>query len=360
VKLEDSPPLYVGGYEFQEAKCFDNMSPAATIILPGQFTRRAELYHQLAQLTAAGLPILQALEQLERHPPSRAFREPLNLMVREIAAGFTFSEAIARSGKWVSAFDLALIDAGERSGRLDGCFRLLADHYTERARMIRRLLGDLAYPVFLLHFAVFILPFAQLFTTGDWFTYLTRTLGVLLPIYVIVGVLIYAAQGKHGEGWRSVVERLLHYVPVVGSGRRELALARLAMALEALISAGVTIIEAWELAATVSGSPALRRTVQAWLPDVRAGQTPAEAVTACGKFPDLFTNQYNSGEVSGKLEDTLRRMHQYYQEEGARKIQAVSQWTPRFVYLFIALAIAYNVVKFWMKYFEQIGQAGGF
>jgi type II secretory pathway component PulF len=336
------------------------MPPAATIITPGQFTRRAELYHQLAQLTAAGLPIMRALEQLERHPPSRSFREPLNLMLAEIASGYTFSEALARSGRWVSPFDLALIDAGERSGRLDACFRVLADHYTERARMTRQMIGDLAYPVFLLHFAVFILSFAQLFTTGDWVTYLAKTFGALIPIYVVVGVLVYAAQSKHGETWRAIVERLLHPIPLLGSGRRDLALARLSMALEALISAGVSIIEAWELAATVSGSPALRRAVQAWLPEVRAGQTPAEAVTTCGKFPDLFTNQYHTGEVSGKLDDTLRRLHRYYQEEGSRKIHAVSQWTPRFIYLIIALAIAYRIITFYMSYFKQIGDAGGF
>jgi len=333
------------------------MSPGAIVFTPGQFTRRAELFHQLAQLTAAGLPITKALEQLERHPPSRAFREPLRLLRKEIASGLTFSEALARTGDWVSAFDLALIDAGERSGRLDACFRALADHYSERARMTRRMLGDLAYPVFLLHFAVFILSFPQLFLTGDWVTYLLRTFGVLIPIYVVVAILIYAGQGKHGEAWRSFIERLLHFIPLLGSGRRELALARLAMALEALINAGVSIIEAWDLAATVSGSPALRRTVQAWLPDVRAGQTPAEAVTNCGVFPDLFTNQYNSGEISGKLDETLRRLHTYYQEEGSRKIHAVSQWTPRIIYLIIALAIAYRIVTFYMNYFQQIGNA---
>jgi len=333
------------------------MSPTAIVFTPGQFTRRAELYHQLAQLTAAGLPITKALEQLERHPPSRAFREPLRLLLQEIAAGFTFSEALSRTGDWISPFDLALIDAGERSGRLDACFRALADHYTERSRVTRRMLGDLAYPVFLLHFAVFILSFAQLFITGDWVTYLIRTFGVLIPIYLVVAVLIYAGQSKHGEAWRSFIERLLHYLPLLGSGRRDLALARLSMALEALINAGVSIIEAWELAATVSGSPALRRAVQAWLPNVRAGQTPAEAVTACGIFPDLFTNQYNSGEISGKLDETLRRLHTYYQEEGSRKIHAVSQWMPRILYLIIALAIAYKIVSFWSNYFQQIGNA---
>lgn len=335
------------------------MSPSAIIITPGQLSRRAELYHQLAQLLAAGLPILRAIEQLEKHPPARSFREPLRQLRQDINAGFTFAEALARSGGWISRFDLALLEAGEHSGRLDACFRVLADYYTDRARMARQLISDLAYPVFLFHFAIFILPFAQLFTSGNLAVYLGKTLGVLIPIYLVTGLLLYAGQKKHGENWRAIIERILHPIPLLGRGRRELALGRLAMALEALLNAGVSIIDAWELAGTVSGSPYLRRVIHTWKPAVVAGQTPAEAVTESGAFPNLFANQYHSGEMSGKLDETLHRLRQYYHEEGTRKIHAVCQWLPRIIYLGIALFIAYKVVSFYSGYFQQVNQVLG-
>ncbi len=335
------------------------MLPIAIVITPGQLSRRADLYHQLAQLTAAGLPIVSTLEQLERHPPSRAFRTALRRLLQEIATGLTFSESLARTGSWISPFDLALLEAGERSGRLDACFRVLADYYTDRARLARQMISDLAYPVFLFHFAIFILPFAQFFSSGNLTVYLLKTLGVLLPVYLITALIIYSVQGKHGETWRGIIEQVLHPVPLLGSGRRELALARLTMALEALINAGVSIVTAWELAATVSGSPRLRRAVQAWKPAVLAGQTPAEAVTASGVFPDLFANQYHSGEVSGKLDETLQRLRRYYQEEGARKIHAVAQWTPRLLYLVVALFIAIKIVTFFSAYYREIDSITG-
>ena len=74
----------------------------------------------------------------------------------------------------------------------------------------------------------------------------------------------------------------------------------------------------------------------------------------------MFANQYNSGEVSGTLDDTLHRLRNYYQEEGSRKLHAVAQWTPRAVYFLIMMMIAFYVVRFWMGYFKQIGNAGGF
>ena len=110
----------------------------------------------------------------------------------------------------------------------------------------------------------------------------------------------------------------------------------------------------------MSGSPELRRTAQAWLPEVRAGRTPAEALQASGRFPDLFANQYATGEISGKLDSVLARLHQYYREEGTRKLHAVAQWTPRLIYLIVALIIAWRVVSFYTGYFKQIQDAGGF
>jgi len=332
----------------------------ALIITPGQLTQRAELYHQLGQLTAAGIGLPAALQELERHPPARSYRQPIHQLGAHLAEGFTLTEGVQNLGSWLPDFDASLLHAGEQSGRLDTCFRLLADYYTDRARVGRQLIADLAYPAFLFHFAIFILPFPKLFQSGNWVLYLVQTLGVLLPIYAVVLTVLYAAQGKHGEVWRSWVERALGPVPILGTARRYLALARLSASLEALISAGVGIIQAWELAAAACGSPGLRRTVLAWRPLVDAGQTPAEVVRASSKFPHMFASQYATGEISGKLDETLRLLQRFYQEEGSRKLHALAQWTPRAVYLFIALMIAFRVVHFWMDYFNQVSAAGGF
>jgi len=332
----------------------------ALIITPGQLNQRAEFYHQLAQLTAAGIGLPAALDQLERHPPARSYRQPLKRLGTHLAEGYTLTEAIRNLGSWLPAFDTALLQAGEQSGRLDTCFRLLADYYTDRARIARQIIADLAYPVFLFHFAVFLLPFAKFFQSGNWVAYLFQTLGVLLPIYTFLLLILYAAQGQHGETWRSWVETALQPVPILGTARHYLAIARLSAALEALINAGVNIVVAWELAAAASGSPALRRTVLGWRPLVEAGQTPGEVVRASWRFPEMFASQYATGEISGKLDETLRLLHRFYQEEGSRKLHALAQWTPRAVYLCVALMIAFRVIRFWMDYFNQISSAGGF
>ncbi len=247
------------------------------IITPGQLSQRADFYHQLGQLTGAGLGLIRALEQLQRNPPAPSYRKPIAQALAELAGGCTLADALERVEHWLPALDKALLQAGEQSGRLEASFQLLTDYY----------------------------------------------------------------------------------IPVLGTARHYLALSRLAAALEALLNAGVTIVEAWEMAATASGSPALNRAVRAWRPLVDAGQTPAEVVRASPRFPELFANQYATGEISGRLDDTLRRLRLYYEEEGSRKLHAVAQWTPRAVYLLVVLLIAYQIIHFYLGYFGQIRDAGG-
>lgn len=326
------------------------------LFTPGHFSRRADLYHQLGQLTAAGLGIMAALQQLQRSPPARDFKSHLASVSADVAAGYSLSESFARCPDWLPQFDLALLHAGERSGRLDATFQLLAAFYQDRAAMARKLLGALAYPAFLLHFAIFILPFAELFNTGNVVGYLLKTIGVLGLVYVLVVVGVFVSQGNRGAAWRNRMEQFTAWIPLVGMGRRQLALARLAAALEALISAGETIHEAWPLAAGASGSPALQREVASWQPRLAAGSTPAELLQGANVFPEMFSNLYSTGEISGKLDETLTRLHRYYADEGSRHLHAAAKWAPSIVYGFIAAYIAWRVIQFWTGYFNQINQ----
>jgi type II secretory pathway component PulF len=325
------------------------------IITPRQLERRAELYHQLGVLMSAGLTIHQGLEQLKRNPPDRGLREKIGHWLEYLNQGLTVTDAVGRMGQWMPSFDLALIEAGEQSGRLDASFKLLALHYHERARMIKQAISDLMYPIFTLHVAIIVFPFVDYFKTGSMFRFVFTILAVLIPMYTAFFFIIFACQGRHGENWRSLLEKVFRPVPVLGTARHDLALARLAAALEALLNAGVPIIGAWELAATASGSPALRRLVQSWRPRLeRGGSTPAELVSESDEFPTVFRNLYHTGEISGQLDETLKRAHDLYLEEGLRRMRIVAQWGPRLVYFAVAIYVGIRVVGFYMGYFKMI------
>jgi type II secretory pathway component PulF len=333
------------------------------IISPRQFNQRAEFYHQLSQLVSAGIGVVPALGQISRKPPSSSFRKPLQHSLAGLAEGRSFTDSLRGAG-WLPDFDLALMEAGERSGRIDSCFRLLAEYYNECARLVKLIISQLIYPALLIHMAAFVFLVLLPFATSQFNVSLTwlfiRAGLVLSPIYLATAAIIYAGQGKHGESWRGFIENLLRPVPMLGSGRRALALSRLSLALEALISAGVNVVEAWNIAANASGSPALRRAVAPWKSELAAGRTPAELVGAAPIFPETFANLYHSGEISGKLDETLRRLHDFYQEEGAHKLQMVAQWLPRAIYFLVVLVVAYEIIQFYTGYFSNINNLTNF
>ena len=331
----------------------------ALIITPRRLAAFADFYRRLAQLTVAGVPLILALKNLRQNPPARDFRDPLDCTLAGLADGQTFSQAIQLTSDWLPTFDVALLEAGEQSGRLDKSMRLLADFYEERARNARQMLADLAYPAMLLHFAIFILPFPQLFLTGDVWAYLFKTLGIMMPLYALVALGLIVSQGRHGETWRALVERAFHPVPLVGVMRQNLALARLTAALGALLNAGINIFQAWETAANASGSPALRQTVARWRPQLESGATPGEMLAQSGAFPDLFVSHYRAGEVSGSLDESLGHLHRLYFDEGTRQAQALARWVPRFIYFAVVLCVGWAIVQFWLRYFAQIQNALG-
>jgi type IV pilus assembly protein PilC len=327
------------------------------IITPRQLNQRAELYHQLGIMIAAGLSVHKALEHLQSHPPSLSLRAPISQLLENLDKGLTVSGSVQRIGKWIPSFDLALIDAGERSGRLDACFKLLAVYYRERAQMARQMISDMAYPAFILNFAIVLFPLIALVTNGNFARFLLMTVGIAAPLYGLVFLIIYACQGRHGEEWRGRVEQILGRIPILGTARQNLALARLATALESLLNAGVPIVTAWELAATASGSPALARTVQGWKGPLEKGSTFSELISASDQFPALFTNLYHTGEVSGTTDQTLIRLHNLYQTEGLSKMKALAQWTPKLVYFGIIFFVAWKIISFYIGYFGEINKA---
>ncbi len=120
------------------------------------------------------------------------------------------------------------------------------------------------------------------------------------------------------------------------------------------------IITGWELAATASGSPALRRTVVSWKQPLAEGSTPSELVSGARVFPELFASLYHTGEVTGQLDETLKRLHVLYQDEGSRKLRAVAQWSPRLFYFGILGVVGWKIVSYYTGYFAEINRAINF
>jgi type II secretory pathway component PulF len=89
----------------------------ALIITPRRLREQSEFYHQLASMVGAGLPLMQAAEVLRRSPPNRRLGAVAEQLIKGMSQGATFTDAMQMTGRHLPEFDIALIEAGESSGR---------------------------------------------------------------------------------------------------------------------------------------------------------------------------------------------------------------------------------------------------
>ncbi|MDQ6630146.1 MAG: type II secretion system F family protein [Verrucomicrobiota bacterium] len=327
------------------------------LVTPSQLTQRAELYHQLGSTISAGIPLANALELIVNHPQRRSFRKPILQLFEQLQQGATFGEAMTQLRGWMPVFDVALLTAGEQSGCLDVCFKLLANYYRSRAQILRELIQGMTYTILTLHVFIFIFPLSYLvniFTHNAIAPFLLQKLFIFGSLYGLVFLGIFACQGRRGENWRLMIEKMGNVIPLLGKARQFLALSRLSAALAALLNAGVSIVAAWELSAAASGSPALRRDVLSWKPFLESGETPAEMVNQSKLFPQLFSTSYQTAEVSGQQDDALQRLHNYYQEEGFNKMRLFTRAFNGLLYGIIVVMVVFQVFKFYLGYFGGI------
>jgi type IV pilus assembly protein PilC len=349
------------------------------MVTPGQLNRRAAFFEQLAAMISAGVTLSKALEMAGRSRsagiPPRIIRE----LSRHLQEGHTFADAMQLvSGQklpqrgvevsikpnrafWLADFDVALLAAGEESGRLDASFKLLAHYYASRAKIIRDTISGMIITLITLHVFLLVFPIGLLqgFALGiinnkysDCLPFIIEKVLVFGSIYGVVGFFIFASQSNRGERWRSVVEVVFNMVPWLRTAVKYLAVARLAMALDSLLNAGVPVIRAWELGAVSSGSPCLKREISKWTPELEAGVTPGDMVAQIAYFPEMFTQLYQSGEVSGKLDEALGRLHTYFEEEGFRQLQTFCRVLNFTLYFTMAAMAALFIIRFWLNYFS--------
>ena len=257
-------------------------------------------------------------------------------------------------------FDVALLSVGEQTGRLDVVFKTLSEYYVTRTKIIRDTIASLLLPaanltMFLL---VFPLGLLVLFVLGLMDGDYVRCLPFIIEKFIVFGglwgsifLLVYLCQGTHGESWRSVVESVTRCIPMLRTALRYLSLARFTAALEALVNAGMPVVQSWRMASQASASPLLRREIDARADSLEQGMTPADMVNQISYFPDMFRNLYHTGEISGQIDDTLMRLRNYYQEEGFRKLRLFCRILSGVIYGIIALAIAIFIIHFYIGYF---------
>ncbi|MEO6787719.1 MAG: type II secretion system F family protein [Chthoniobacteraceae bacterium] len=309
----------------------------------------------MSRLLHSGTPLPKAIEKLG-HLSSGQARASLAKVKGALDSGRTVGEAMPAGTPLISPLEACVFVASDRAGRLDAGLEQASRYYAALAEARTRMRSRLAYPVFVVHFALLILPLPLVFAPdGGLVSYFkavgTAIGGLWLCVFLIAALVraLVSAATKH-----LVFDRLLSMVPLFGKLRRSFALSRFCSAYHMQLNAGVNVLASLETSAAASGSAILRDAVLRALPTVRSGNQVGPALAATRAFPKTFVRAFTVGEETGELDHELQRLGADYQTTALRRLETVAEWMPKIFYIAVLFYFGWQIIRFYIGRMQEI------
>ena len=316
-------------------------------------SKRGMVYHNLASMLEAGMPILKSLEQAGTGwgRLSRA----LKTVSVDAAAGEGLIESMKKHPKAFGALDLLLIEAGEESGDMVNVFKFLADWYDFCGRLKGIIIAGLVLPAFILHIAAFLSPAAPMILGKISLTaYFLEAAKILAFFYIpLVSILCIVWFTPRGGILRWVLDMFVLYVPVLGKAVRHLSLSRYCQAFSMMYKAGVPIVQCARNATSVTGNVVIARMLEGGYVSAKTGH-PMSSGFSRG-LPESFRSVWEAGEETGKLDEASERLAKTSAETSEFLFEQLAQWLPRIVYFGVMILM----VKMIFEGYASIGYGLG-
>jgi general secretion pathway protein F/type IV pilus assembly protein PilC len=287
----------------------------------------ATFYSQLADLLKSGVPLLRSLDILERQSSQAALGEVIREVRARVAQGTALAEAMAQHPRAFTELAVSMVRAGEEGGFLEDVLKRIADFTEHQEDLKAKVIGSLAYPVFLAVvgfivlnvLVIFFVPrfepiFKKLAEKGELPTitvllmaishFLMGWGGLLILISLIAGgaAFIWWSGTPAGrlrvDGWRL-------RLPGAGTIYLNLALARFTRILGTLLHNGIPILQALKIGKDSTGNRVLTNAIEQAAENVTAGVSLAAPLAACKHFPRDVVEMVAVGEESNNLETVL-------------------------------------------------------
>ena len=340
---------------------------------------KQSLYHHFGQLVRSGITFSKALESLSR-TTSGASKRLISQLAASLGEGHTIADAFARQRPMVTEMEVGVVMAVERTGRLEHGFTQLSQYFGALDEARKSIVKKSAYPLFILHFGILTVGLKVLLTGGGLHAYLKTTAITFAVIYGTAAILaaIFFVLLKQGAS-SPAVDSFLRRVPLFGKVRRAFAISRFCATYEMQLDAGVNVLDALETAERASQSGVIRAMVVTGLPRLRSGAQPGELLAGSGDalarsawhqqaaaialgrgraFPEPMVQAFCVAEESGEMESELKRLAMEYQNEGLARLETLSEWLPRIVYIGILIYVGYGIIQFYRTYLGVLEKFG--
>jgi type IV pilus assembly protein PilC len=331
-------------------------------------------FRQLAILVGADVPLVQSLKSLGQQSDNAYFKEIVLNVASDVDGGMAFSKALAKYPKIFPVFAVNLIKTGEVAGQLQESLTYLADYLERDYYLVSKVRGAMAYPAFILSafvvvgilVMVMVIPSLTSILTESgqelpWSTKIViassdfiRSKGWIILIIAIVAGFFFRRYKKTKQG-RMYWDKFKLKMPVFGKILQKTYLARMADNLSALVRGGVSIIQGLTITAQVVGNAVFEQIILKARDDVRAGRSIHTALAEHDEFPLLFSQMIKTGEETGKLDEILVKLSDFYNKEVENVVNNLSQLIEPILLVFLGIGVSILIFSVFMPIYNLAG-----
>lgn len=345
----------------------------------GAVSRESKEYfvENLSMLIASGVSIGEALETVATEMPSKRVKKAVIDMAAKVDEGSMFWKSLEESGI-LSVSAVALIKAGEESGRLAENLKVVAEQIHKNNVMTAKVRSALLYPAFLLTLLVlvgsgiglFLLPkLAEIFNGLDvQLNLLTRLLinfglfwskwGFVLTGLAFVMIFILAMGVSYNRTLRSWAEVVLFKLPGLSQLMYQSEISRFGFILGTLLDAGLPAVEALDSLSDSMATKRYRDATKIMRDSIEEGNTFAttfDRIKDKKAFPGPIRQLIISAEKSGNLSETLVKLSKIYEDKADITSRNLETLLEPVILVLIAIGVLFVALAVILPIYSLIG-----
>ncbi len=335
-------------------------------------TELAIFARQLSTMISSGMSILRALYVLEEQTESAYLTETIVAVRKDVEAGLSLSDSMARHPKVFNPLFVAMTQAGETGGVLEDALVRVADQLQKDAALRKQVKSAMIYPALVVFFAVGVMMALVAFLVPV-FENVFKEFGGELPAMTQVSVLMskivtqywWAMFGgtalvvvafikwkKTTWGRRQWDHFRLHVPMRIGTIVQQIAVARWSRTLASLTAAGVPLLQALEITGRTGGNVAVEEAMDGVISSVKRGGTIAAPLAQAPIFPTMVTHMVGVGEETGALDAMLDRVAEFYEEQVEASVKTLTSILEPIMIILIGAIVGFIVISMYLPLFE--------
>lgn len=322
---------------------------------------------QLTTLIESGIPIVGALDILCEQITNPYFKKVIATVLKELKEGSSFAAAIGKYPNIFSELYVSMVEAAETSGNLPQILERLSVYLEKASSLTKKVISSLTYPAVVIFMAVAITAFLILKVIPT-FKGIFASLGGTLPLptqilimisdalrkYMLVFVVFFAFAGVAFKKYittpkgKMLYHKTLLRLPIIGDIIKKIAIAQFARTFSTLVRSGVPIVQALDIVGKTSGNKVIEEAVNKSKKSIQEGVPISQPLAESGVFPPMVVRMIGVGEKTGKLEEMLGKIAQFYEEQTEIVIGSLTSLIEPLVIAFMGVVIGGIVVSLFL------------